>query len=136
MSLSAREQQALDLIKDRLTNSDSGLAALLGTFNRLAVAEEMPAREKIQPGSPGAAGCARRGRHPHGRCRYPGQQAQRPVRQWTAPALLFLITLSLITVALVFSRNVSPVKCAAPLAMVCSKSDSARSLSPALGSHS
>ena len=57
-------------------------------------------------------------------------------KHWTAPALLFLITLSLITVALVFSRNVSPVKCAAPLAMVCSKSDSARSPSPTLGSHS
>jgi hypothetical protein len=134
MSLSAREQQALDLINDRLISSDSGLAILLGTFNRLAAAEEMPAREKIWPGSPAAAGCAGRGRHPHRKCRYPSQQARR-ARQWAAPALLFVITLSLIAVAVVFSRTSSPVKCAAPLAMVCSHSDSARGLVPVLGSH-
>jgi hypothetical protein len=129
MSLSTQEQQALDLIKDGLTSSDSGLAALLGTFSRLTVAEEMPARESIRPGSPEAAGCAGRDRrHPHRRCRYPRQQQQRPVHQWAAPALWLAITLSLITVAIVLSRNGSPAKCAAPLAMVCSQSDSARAL--------
>jgi len=131
MSLSTQEQQALDLIKDRLTSSDSGLAALLSTFSRLTVAEEMPARESIRPGSPEAAGCAGRDRrHPHRRCRYPKQQQQRPVHQWAAPALWLAITLSLISVALVLSRNGSPAKCAAPLAMVCSHSDSARALTP------
>lgn len=136
MSLSAREQQALDLINDRLISSDAGLAILLGTFNRLTVAEEMPVSEQIWPGSPAAAGCAGRGRHPHRKCRYPRQPDQRRGRQWAAPALLFMITLSLIAVAVVFSRTGSPVKCAAPLAMVCSHSESARGMLPVLGTHS
>jgi hypothetical protein len=136
MSLGAREQQALDLINDRLISADAGLAILLGTFNRLTAAEEMPAREKIWPGSPAAAGCAGRGRPPHRKCRYPSRQDQRLARRWAAPALLFVITLSLIAVAVVFSRTGSPVKCAASLAMVCSHSDSARGLLPVLGSHS
>ena len=47
MSLSGRERQALDSIEVRLTSSDPKLASLLAMFSRLAVDEEMPAREKI-----------------------------------------------------------------------------------------
>jgi hypothetical protein len=136
MSLSAQEQQVLDLIKDGLTGSDSGLAAMLGTFNRLASGEEMPAREKIRPGSREAAGCAGRGqRHPHrtGRC---PRQEHRPPSPWAAPLLWLVITLSLITVGLVFSRIGSPGKCAVQLAMVCSHPDTAHSLYPAAGNGS
>jgi hypothetical protein len=137
VSLSTHEQQALDLIKNGLTSSDTELAALMGTFNRLTAAEEMPAREKIRPGSPEAAGCAGRGRrHPHRKCRYPSQRNQRPVRPWAAPALWLAITLSMITVALVLSRTGSPANCATALAMVCSKSASAHSMTSVLGHHS
>jgi hypothetical protein len=136
VSLSAHEQQALDLIKDGLTGSDSGLAALLGAFNRLASDEEMPAREKIRAGSREAAGCAGRGRrHPHRRCRYPRQGHRHP-GQWAPPLLWLAITLALMTVALVSSRSGSPGKCPASLAMACSHPDTARSLFPAFGNGS
>jgi hypothetical protein len=49
MSLSAREQLALDGIADRLTHSDARLASLLATFNRLASGEDMPTGEKVSP---------------------------------------------------------------------------------------
>jgi hypothetical protein len=131
MSLCAQEQQDLELIKDGLTGSDSGLVTLLDTFNRLAADEEMPAGEKIRPGSRAAAGCARRGRgYPHRSCRYPRQAFQRR-RQWAPPLLWLGITLSLIAVALVFSHIGSPSQCAPSLATVCSHADTAGTVSPA-----
>lgn len=48
MSLSAREQHALDSIETALTGSDPDLAVLLATFGRLTSGEEMPGREKIR----------------------------------------------------------------------------------------
>ena len=48
MSLSPWEQDALDSIKDGLTDSDPGLVARLGIFTRLASGEAMPVREKLQ----------------------------------------------------------------------------------------
>jgi hypothetical protein len=136
VSLSAQEQQVLDLIKDGLTGSDSGLAALLGTFNRLTSGEEMPAREKIWPGSREAAGCAGRGRrHPHRHCRYPRQAHRRP-GQWAPPLVWLLITLSLVIFALVAGRGASPGKCPSSLAMACSHPGIAGGLYPALGNRS
>jgi len=133
MSLCAQEQQDLELIKDGLTGSDSTLVALLGTFNRLASGEEMPAREKIWPGSRAAAGCARRGRrYPHRSCRYP-RQASRRRRQRTPPLLWLAITVSLVAVALVFSHISSSSTCAPSLALVCSHASTAGTVSPAFG---
>jgi Protein of unknown function (DUF3040) len=60
MSLSAREQRALDSITDRLVGSDPELAALLTGFTRLVSGEEMPLREGIRAGSRRAIGCSRR----------------------------------------------------------------------------
>ena len=51
MSLSAREQRALDSITDRLAGSDPELATLLTGFTRLVSGEEMPLREGIRAGS-------------------------------------------------------------------------------------
>src|ERR1700742_938026 len=48
MSLSAWEQDALNSIKNGLADSDPALAARLAMFTRLASAEDMPVREKIQ----------------------------------------------------------------------------------------
>jgi hypothetical protein len=47
MSLSTREQQALDGIENRLAGSDPKLAWLLGTFARLNLGETMPTREEV-----------------------------------------------------------------------------------------
>lgn len=125
MSLSADEQHTLDLIKLGLTDSDPRLASLLHTFNRLASGEAMPIRERIWPGSRGASGCAGRRRQPHRRCRYP---SQRRAARWAAPVLWLLITLSMISVALIMSRTGSPGKCEKQLAMVCAHTDPPRTL--------
>jgi hypothetical protein len=47
MSLSTREQHALDHIENRLAGSDPELTALLATFTRLTSGEEMPVREEV-----------------------------------------------------------------------------------------
>ena len=48
MSLSEREQQALDGIENRLVGSDPKLATLLSAFTRLTSGEAMPAREEVR----------------------------------------------------------------------------------------
>ncbi len=48
MSLSAREQQTLNSIRDGLAGSDPELATLLATFTEQASGEEMPVRENIR----------------------------------------------------------------------------------------
>jgi hypothetical protein len=121
MSLSGREQQALDSIKDRLAGSDPGLAALLATFTRLASGEEMPVREEI----PRAARRSRRkGRHPR------RGTMSRPVRwvyqhlgfQAIAMLLWLLITVTLIASALLLGRGGGPSACSAPWAALCAGS--------------
>ena len=47
MSLSARDQEALDGIADELAGPDSNLAAMLDTFTRLTAGEQMPRGEEI-----------------------------------------------------------------------------------------
>jgi Protein of unknown function (DUF3040) len=93
MSLSAREQQALDFIEDRLAGSDPRLASLLATFARLTSDEDMPVREKIR-----AAGR----RDTHGLLRL-FRLFRRPGFQRAAPLLWLLITFAMIAVALVLS---------------------------------
>lgn len=48
MSLSAREQEALDRIANDLAGPDSNLAAMLDTFTRLSAGEQMPQDEEIR----------------------------------------------------------------------------------------
>jgi hypothetical protein len=64
MSLSAREQQALESIEDRLAESDPGPASRLGIFSRLASGEEMPERDEIRPIRPSATDRLDRNRSP------------------------------------------------------------------------
>jgi hypothetical protein len=70
MSLSAREQHALDSIEAALAGSDPDLALLLATFGRLTSGEEMPVREKIRKNR----WWVRRGRHRRPR---PGRRVSR-----------------------------------------------------------
>lgn len=65
MSLTAREQQALQAIEDRLAGSDPELASLLATFTRLTSSEEMPVRERVQRGWQWALRRLRRRKHLH-----------------------------------------------------------------------
>lgn len=80
MSLSARDQQALQGIEDDLAGTDPGLAALLATFTRLTSDEEMPAREKV-------TAVRRDSRH---------ALSRRPVLRWVAPLLSALIAIAVV----------------------------------------
>src|SRR5512135_3768377 len=100
MSLSAWEQQALDSIKDGLAGSDPELAALLVTFTRLAVGEEMPARATMRTRSRRAFERSRRRRH-RGRA---GGAYQR-LRSRYALLSWLLVTLVMIGVAVALSRS-------------------------------
>ncbi len=91
MSLSSWEQRKLESIKDRLAGSDPGLAALLGTFTRLASGEEMPSQEMIMAGPP---------RRVPSSLRQPGLGWQ-----WTAVLLWLLVTTMMITAAVVMSQG-------------------------------
>ncbi len=69
MSMSAREQQKLACIAGQLAGSDPELAALMATFTRLTMGEDMPAREVIRAGwrAPRGQRVRRRGRWPRAR---------------------------------------------------------------------
>ena len=64
MSPDAWEQRALDSIGDGLAGSDPRLAALLGTFTRLASGEKMPVREELPERPLRAVRRSRRKRRP------------------------------------------------------------------------
>jgi hypothetical protein len=98
VSLSPREQQALDSIRDRLAGSDPELAALLATFTRLSSGEEMPAREPVR---------AHQGRHPHrGKMPRPAHRVYQRLGIHRVALLLWLvITIAMITTAMAFDRS-------------------------------
>jgi hypothetical protein len=99
MSLSAWEQDALNSIKNGLADSDPALAARLAMFTRLASAEDMPVREKIQAVK---LGVARRRRRLYQR-----------LGVGRAMMLLWLVTtLTLVTAAVAGSRASGPSTCA------------------------
>jgi hypothetical protein len=129
VSLSAWEQRTLDSIKDELACSDPGLATLLVTFNRLASSEQMPAREEIRAGLRGIVPCSRRKwRHP--RWGKADRVCQRVGLRWAALLLWLLISISLVTVALVLSRGSNQGACPQSWATVCAD------LAPVHSSHS
>ena len=98
MSLSPREQHALDSIRDGLSGSDPELAAMLATFTRLASGEEMPARGPVR---------ARARRHPHrGKMRPPAHRVYQRLGIYRLALLLWVvITIALITTAMAVDRS-------------------------------
>lgn len=121
MSLNAWEQQALDSIKDGLAGSDPQLAAMLTTFARLASAEEMPGQETILAGSRRTLRWAPRIRslRNSGHRRWPGQVKL----QWAVLLLWLVITVAMITVAVIISRGGGVQgACTGSLPPVCSHS--------------
>jgi hypothetical protein len=127
MSLSPREQHALDSIRDRLAGSDPELAALLATFTRLASGEEMPARGPVR---------ARQGRHPHrGKMPRPAHRVyQRLGFHRVAMLLWVVITIALITTAMAFDRSsqdgCSSVAISAAIQRSCSAHDTGLQAEP------
>lgn len=124
MSLSAWEQQALDSIKNGLAGSDPGLAALLSAFNWLAAGEEMPDREKTPAGSRWALRRRRRARW----CSGLRRAGHRLGFQQAGLLLLWpLITVALITAALVINAGGNRGSCTETAAMICTVPASAHS---------
>ena len=105
MSLSAWEQDALDSIKNGLADSDPALVARLAMFTRLASAEDMPVREKMQAVKLGVAG-RRRLYHRLGVGR--------------GMLLVWLVTtLTLVAAAVASSRASGPGTCAGSWGSLC-----------------
>lgn len=123
MSLSAREQQALDSIEEELAGSDPKLASRLATFARHASGEEMPAREEI-PSPALRRGNARRA-------------ARRLFPRLGLPQTILLLlwltaTIALIAIALVFNRDSRDGSFPAPWGVVCTQQEPVHSPRPAV----
>jgi len=92
MSISQREQTALDAMENCLARSSPELASMLTIFSRLAEGEEMPAdaRVRLVVGDPGT-GAAAGGRIGAGRTRrHLGRGAWRWLWLWLAAAVALL----------------------------------------------
>ncbi len=98
MSLSTREQQALNSIETRLAASAPSLASLLAMFTRLTAEEQLPAREGIRSGRP--------------RRRRPGVSRRVPRRQLVWPMLWLAVSLALVAVALAVGHDGDIPACA------------------------
>jgi hypothetical protein len=124
MGLSAWEQQVLDSIRDHLVSSHPALTARLAIFTRLTSDEEMPAREKIQPGSRPVA-------RPSSRPRLARRAYQRLGFQRAALLLWLVTSAALVSVALVVSHGGTQSTCTGSWATLCTGAASApRSASP------
>jgi Protein of unknown function (DUF3040) len=121
MSLSAREQQALDSTEDELAGSDPKLASLLATFARHASGQEMPAREKI-PNPALRRGNVRRPAH---------RLFPRLGLQQTMLLLWLTVTIALIAVALVLNRDSRNGPCPESRAVACTQQAPVHSPRPA-----
>jgi hypothetical protein len=125
MSLSAREQRALDSIKEELAGSDPGLVSLLATFTRLASDEAMPLREKVQAGSWQATHRSRRrSRRARHNAAYRDPRSARLSMGFQRVALLLwlLIAVTFITIALAIDHGDSETTCTTPWSAVCTRS--------------
>jgi hypothetical protein len=116
MSLSSWERQALDAIKEGLARSDPWLATLLGTFTRLASSEDMPAQEKIAAHRRRTIPCSQRkprqrGRAGTGACACSRSSVGLLDAQWGVMLLWLVITVAMITVALVSNRGGGTATC-------------------------
>jgi hypothetical protein len=120
MSLSAREQQALGRIEDRLAAADPKLASLLATFTELASGDEMPVREKIRAGWRRASWRRRRQHRSRDRVRrlarsVPGRRGW----QWVMLMLGLATVVAVTAVALIVNRGGPRGVCRASWAVAC-----------------
>ncbi len=128
MSLSAREQQALDSITDRLAGSDPRLSALLTGFTRLVAGEEMPLREVVRAGSRRAVRCSRcKGRHLRGNdARGPaGRVSRRLGIEWAAVLLSLLAAVAVVAVSMALTHGRSQNPCTPFWTAACANSAAA-----------
>jgi hypothetical protein len=100
------EQQALDAIDDRLKADDPSLGSLFGIFTRLTGHEDMPARERLDVATRGAAArrWRRRARGSRGGTWRAGRSAD---WSWAARVVLFVLAalLGVVLLALTFGSH-------------------------------
>jgi hypothetical protein len=131
MSPDAWEQRALDSIRDGLAGSDPRLAALLGTFTRLASGEKMPVRKELPERPLRAVHRSRKRRHSR---RVPGRRfGQRLGVERVALLLWLVITVGLITTAVTLSRSGSQSACIERWPGICAEAAPAHSSPPPMG---
>ena len=131
MSLSAREQQALDSIESGLAGSDPGLVSLLATFARLASGEEMPVHEEIRVPGRRATRRPLRNRRPRRADVHRDGRSPRLGWQQTIVLLWLAVTIAVVTVALVLNRGSRNGPCTeAWAAAVCTQQAPAHSPRP------
>jgi hypothetical protein len=115
MSLSPWEQQALNLIRDRLAGSDPELAAQLSAFTRLTSGEGMPAAGRAPAGLRRALRQLRRVRR-----RSSLRRACQRLGLSRAALLLWLVTTAvLMAVALALSAGGHSAACTEAVAIAC-----------------
>jgi hypothetical protein len=122
MTLSTWERQALDSIKDGLARSDPRLAAQLGTFTRMVSGEDMPAQEKIAASARRTIPCSQRKPRQRGRagaCACSRSSLGLVDAQWAVMLLWLVITVAVITVALVSNRGGSAGTCTESWSTIC-----------------
>jgi hypothetical protein len=106
MSITPREQQALERIEAGLTGADPKLAAMLATFTRLTSDEKMPAGEQVRTVSrPGVR--TRQGR---------GRASAHP---WLPTTAVLLIVTVLIAVTAALAGGADSGACARSWALTC-----------------
>lgn len=132
MGFSAREERNLESIKEWLTGSDPKLAALLVTFTRLVAGENMPLRERIRADRRAACRPLRRWPPRRGKARRRmGRLGRRLGFQRAALLLWLVVSVVLVTVALVLSRGSGHDGCTTAWATVCTQSTPAHNPGPA-----
>ena len=122
MRFTEPETRALGSIADGLAGSDPRLASMLTIFSRLAVGEEMPAREKtrVRRGRPAAHHPRRARRHPRRATARSQARRLHPRLGWQQAMLLLgaVICAALLTAALVLNAS-GHTTCARPLGTAC-----------------
>jgi hypothetical protein len=120
MSISEREQPALESIENELAGADLELAAKLGIFERLTSGEGMPSRERLgRPARTPAAGASAAHRpepdFSPGSVRVPRTAGPR-----VAWRLLWLVlAVGLVALALTFGHGAGKGICTVPWAAAC-----------------
>ena len=109
MSLTEPETQALGFIEHGLAGSDPRLASMLNIFSRLAVGEEMPAREKTRArrGRPAAHRPRRARRHPRRGIALPQPRRLDARLGWQQAMLLLWVVVSAGLLAIALALNTS-----------------------------
>src|SRR5215467_13375032 len=122
MSLNQPETQALGAIADGLADADPRLASMLAIFSRLAVGEEMPARQttRARRRRPAALRPRRARRQPRRGTAFPQPRRRYPRRGWPQAMLVLgaVIPAALLTAALALTAS-GPTTCARPMGTAC-----------------